>query len=139
MAERGRAPGRTQGYAGTWPPREAARAGGFAPSGFGEWSSLLKTLRASVRAEAGAGRLLPWVPIAFGAGIAFYFGADHEPVGWATAVTAIAFVRKAFWLARPSAGSAYLPRRCPAQARVRSRCTTRRRAIRIAMPAILGW
>src|SRR5260370_1012255 len=91
MAERGRAPGRTQGYAGTWPPREAARAGGFAPSGFGEWSSLLETLRAWVRAEAGAGRLLPWVPIAFGAGIAFYFGADHEPVAWVTAVAAIAF------------------------------------------------
>src|SRR5258705_329624 len=29
MAERGRAPGRTQGYAGTWPPREAARARGW--------------------------------------------------------------------------------------------------------------
>ena len=32
------------------------------------------------RAEAGAGRLLPWVPVAFGTGIAFYFAADHEPV-----------------------------------------------------------
>src|SRR5882724_8537261 len=100
MAERGRAPGRTQGYAGTWPPREAARAGGFAPSGFGEWSSLLDTLRAWVRAEAGAGRLLPWVPIAFGAGIAFYFGADHEPVAWVTAVAAIAFCAAAFLLRR---------------------------------------
>ena len=100
MAERGRAPGRTQGYAGTWPPREAARAGGFAPSGFGEWSSLLETLRAWVRAEAGAGRLLPWVPIAFGAGIAFYFGADHEPVAWVTAVAAIAFCAAAFLLRR---------------------------------------
>src|SRR5712664_4029790 len=100
MAERGRAPGRTQGYAGTWPPREAARAGGFAPSGFGEWSSLLDTLRAWVRAEAGAGRLLPWVPIAFGAGIACYFGADHEPVAWVTAVAAIAFCAAAFLLRR---------------------------------------
>src|SRR5229473_4759319 len=100
MAERGRAPGRTQGYAGTWPPREATRAGGFVPSGFGEWSSLLETLRAWVRAEAGAGRLLPWVPIAFGAGIAFYFGADHEPVAWVTAVAAIAFCAAAFLLRR---------------------------------------
>src|SRR5882672_4497424 len=100
VAERGRAPGRTQGYAGTWPPREAARAGGFAPSGFGEWSSLLETLRAWIRAEAGAGRLLPWVPIAFGAGIAFYFGADHEPVAWVTAVAAIAFCAAAFLLRR---------------------------------------
>ena len=29
-------------------------------------------------AEAGAGRLLPWVPVAFGVGIAFYFAAGHE-------------------------------------------------------------
>src|SRR5260370_792211 len=100
MGERGRAAGRTQGYAGTWPPREATRAGGFVPSGFGEWSSLLETLRAWVRAEAGAGRLLPWVPIAFGAGIAFYFGADHEPVAWVTAVAAIAFCAAAFLLRR---------------------------------------
>ena len=78
MAERGRA--RTQGIAGTWPPREAARAGGFAPSGFSTWSSFAAKLREWIRAEAGAGRLLPWVPVAFGTGIAFYFAADHEPV-----------------------------------------------------------
>ena len=69
MAEQGRAQGRTRGYAGTWPPRDAARAGGIAPSGFGAWSSLIDKLRAWVRAEAGAGRLLPWVPVAFGTGI----------------------------------------------------------------------
>src|ERR1019366_2688498 len=80
MAEPGRAPGRTQGFAGTWPPREAARAGGFAPSGFGAWPSLVEKIREWIRAEAGAGRLLPWVPVAFGTGIAFYFAADHEPV-----------------------------------------------------------
>src|SRR6202158_1466815 len=79
MAERGRAPGRTQGITGTWPPREAARAGGFAPSGLDAWPSLADKLREWVRAEAGAGRLLPWVPIAFGTGIAFYFTADREP------------------------------------------------------------
>ena len=71
--------------AGTWPPREAARAGGFAPSGFGTWSSLAAKLQGWVRAEAGAGRLLPWIPVAFGAGIAFYFTADREPVAWVTA------------------------------------------------------
>jgi len=37
-------------------------------------------LRAWARAEAGAGRLLPWVPVAFGAGIALYFSVDREPV-----------------------------------------------------------
>ena len=75
---RGRA--RTQGFAGTWPPRGAAQAGGLAPSGFLAWSALLARLRVWLRAEAGAGRLLPWVPVAFGTGIAFYFAADREPV-----------------------------------------------------------
>jgi competence protein ComEC len=36
-------------------------------------------LRAWICAEAGAGRLLPWVPVAFGTGIALYFTADREP------------------------------------------------------------
>ena len=100
MAERGRAPGRTQGYAGTWPPREAARAGGIAPSGFGAWPSFLETLRGWVAAEAGAGRLLPWVPVAFGVGIAFYFTADHEPVAAVTAVAATVLCIAAFLLRR---------------------------------------
>jgi alpha-beta hydrolase superfamily lysophospholipase len=88
MAERGGSPGRTRGFAGTWPPREAARAGGFAPSGLTAWPSWLAKLREWIAAEAGAGRLLPWVPIAFGAGIAFYFTADREPVLSVAAVTA---------------------------------------------------
>jgi competence protein ComEC len=100
MAERGRAPGRAQGVAGTWPPRSAAQAGGFAPSGFDAWSSLLAKLREWVRAEAGAGRLLPWVPIAFGTGIAFYFAADHEPVLPVAAVAAIGLCAAAFLLRR---------------------------------------
>ena len=79
MAERGGSAGRSRGYAGTWPPREAVRAGGIAPSGFTAWwPSLVEKLGEWVRAEAGAGRLLPWVPVAFGTGIALYFTADHE-------------------------------------------------------------
>jgi len=39
-----------------------------------------RTLRAWVRTEAGTGRLLPAVPVAFGSGIALYFTASHEPV-----------------------------------------------------------
>src|SRR5882757_3989327 len=100
MAEPGRAPGRTQGFAGTWPPRAAVPAGGFAPSGLGAWPSLIEKLRSWVRAEAGAGRLLPWVPVAFGAGIAFYFAADHEPVASVTSVAAIVLCVAAFLLRR---------------------------------------
>ena len=101
MAERGRA--RTQGVAGTWPPRGAAQAGGFAASGFSTWPSLAAKLREWIAAEAGAGRLLPWVPIAFGTGIAFYFTADHEPVAWVTAVVAAALCLAAFLLRRHKA------------------------------------
>ena len=91
---------RTRGYAGTWPPREAVRAGGVAPSGFDIWSAFADKLREWVRAEAGAGRLLPWVPIAFGTGIACYFAADHEPVLSVAVVTAAGLCAAAFLLRR---------------------------------------
>ncbi len=92
--------GRTQGVAGTWPPREAARAGRIAPSDFTTWRSLVEKLRTWIRAEAGAGRLLPWVPIAFGTGIAFYFAADREPVLPVAAAAAMALCGAAFLLRR---------------------------------------
>src|SRR5258708_20596904 len=72
--------GRTAGaIAGLWPPRGAAQAGGFAPSGARPWAPLAETLRAWARAEAGAGRLLPWVPGAVGAGLALHFRLGREP------------------------------------------------------------
>lgn len=103
MSEQGRTPGGRRGYAGTWPPQGAAPVGGLAPSRIGIWPPLLETLRQWARAEAGAGRLLPWVPVAFGTGIAFYFAADHEPVLSVAAVTAIALCVAAFLLRRHKA------------------------------------
>src|SRR5260370_24684454 len=100
MAEQGSAPGQRRGYAGTWPPRAVAPAGGFAPAGLSAWPPLVEKLRAWVRAEAGAGRLLPWVPIAFGTGIAFYFAADHEPVLSVAVIVAIALCAVAVLLRR---------------------------------------
>jgi competence protein ComEC len=101
VAEQSETPGGRRGYAGTWPPRAAAaQAGGYAPSDFRAWSSLVETLRGWARAETGAGRLLPWVPVAFGTGIAFYFAADHEPVLAAAAVIAITLCAAAFLLRR---------------------------------------
>ena|SRR5271154_4618679 len=76
MAERGRSAGRVQGIAETWPSRGTVKTG-FA-AGFDPWTRSLDRLREWVRAEAGAGRMLPWVPIAFGTGIAFYFAADRD-------------------------------------------------------------
>ena len=100
MAEQGSTPGQRRGYAGTWPPRAVAPAGGFAPAGLSAWPPLVEKLRAWVRAEAGAGRLLPWVPIAFGTGIAFYFAADHEPVLSVAVIVAIALCAVAVLLRR---------------------------------------
>src|SRR4051812_4646717 len=102
VAERGG----NQSRAGTWPPRAAAPAGGFAQPGFDAWSSLVAKLQGWARAEAGAGRLLPWMPVAFGSGIAFYFAADREPVAWVTAVTAALFCAAALSLRRQKAFAA---------------------------------
>ena len=100
MAEQGDFSGRKRGYAGTWPPRAAAPIGGLAPSRPAFWPPLIETLRAWARAEAGAGRLLPWVPVAFGSGIAFYFAADHEPVLSVAAALAIVLCAVAVLLRR---------------------------------------
>jgi competence protein ComEC len=102
MAERGRAPGRKQqAIAGTWPPRGAAQAGRIAPSsGLGAWPSLSLKLRTWIAAESGAGRLLPWVPVAFGTGIALYFTADREPVLSVTVAAAVALCVVAYLLRR---------------------------------------
>src|SRR5215472_5278011 len=87
---------RPHGVAGTWPPRGAAQAGGFVPAGVPIRAWLIERLRTWARAEAGAGRLLPWVPIAFGAGIALYFTAPREPAFAVTIVAAIACCAVAF-------------------------------------------
>src|ERR1700744_197208 len=99
MAERDRAHGRG-GYAGTWPQPGAAQAGPLAPSGLGTWPALAAKLREWIAAEAGAGRMLPWVPVAFGVGIALYFTADHEPLRSATVIAALLTAAAAFALRR---------------------------------------
>jgi competence protein ComEC len=61
---------------------------------------LRERLQAWVRAEAGAGRLLPWVPVAFGIGIALYFTASHEPLLSVSAAVAAALAVAAYLLRR---------------------------------------
>lgn len=82
------------GRAIAWPPRE--RAGVPAASDRSYWRSVAESNLRWIRAEAGPGRLLPWVPVAFGAGIALYFAADHEPVATVVVPVALAFVFVAF-------------------------------------------
>ncbi|HEY7663289.1 MAG TPA: ComEC/Rec2 family competence protein [Xanthobacteraceae bacterium] len=43
-------------------------------------------IRDWIAVEAGPGRLVPWLAIAFGGGIAIYFAADQEPAPWATSL-----------------------------------------------------
>jgi competence protein ComEC len=92
--------GNSRTRTGTWPTRETARSPDAPSSVFGPWPAFIARISEWARAEAGAGRLLPWIPVAFGAGIAFYFAADHEPVAWVTALTATGFCAAALLLRR---------------------------------------
>ena len=89
--------GRTE----TWPPGGAKRPRALAwPRplvGFAQTQA--ERLRQWAFAEAAPGRLLPWLPVAFGLGIAIYFTAEREPVWWAAValtvvLAAIAFVAR---------------------------------------------
>ena len=87
MAERGRA----RAGAGTWPV-----AGGARRREFSDLGSFIETLRDRAYrwalAEVGPGRLMPWLPVAFGAGIVLYFTAPREPLLWAPVVLFVALV-----------------------------------------------
>lgn len=87
----------------TWPTRDGVRWAGVPPWVFGLWPALVGRISQWARAEAGGGRLLPWIPVAFGAGIAVYFAADHEPVAWVAALAAIGLCAAALLLRRHKA------------------------------------
>jgi competence protein ComEC len=101
MAGRGRA----RGQAGIWPDGQAAR--GSRPL---QWpQDIAGFLRSAadhskrwVLSDLAAGRLLPWLPIAFGTGIVLYFTAGREPVLWAPLALTLALVAAAFLLRRRS-------------------------------------
>ena len=65
MAEPVRPPGWRRGIAGVmadvWPPRGAV-AGGLPAIGSNAWPVFAARLKSWAGEEAGAGRLLPWVP-----------------------------------------------------------------------------
>ena len=84
MAQRGRA------RAGTWPAAAGARRGA-PPWGLSELAGeFLARVRHWAIAEVSPGRLVPWIPIAFGAGIVVYFTAPREPFLWAPVLLAAA-------------------------------------------------
>jgi competence protein ComEC len=80
--------GRTE----TWPPGGARRHRALPwPRHFPDFAEAIAGhLRAWAIAETIPGRLLPWLPVAFGLGIAVYFTAEREPAWWAAvALTAL--------------------------------------------------
>src|SRR5690349_17768008 len=75
--------GRGRGRVGTWDAEARRRrtfvsAGGLADLG----RAFADRLRDWAMADTGPGRLLPWLPVAFGLGIAIYFTAEREPTWW---------------------------------------------------------
>jgi competence protein ComEC len=86
----------------TWP------VGGAQWGWNGVWPEIGFALPARLRvwaaAEIGAGRLFPWIAVAFGSGIVLYFSADHEPAWWAAVLAAaIAAIAVIFLRRRPLA------------------------------------
>jgi competence protein ComEC len=80
--------GRVRGRAQTWPWPRAARWRGMPwPASFDGLQRLRGYLNDAAALDFGPGRLMPWVPVAFGVGIALYFSAEHEP-SWIAAVVA---------------------------------------------------
>lgn len=78
--------GKARGRVGTWPQPLTVRWRGLHwPLSADFLHSLRGTLKATAATDFGPGRLMPWVPVAFGAGIALYFAADREP-SWIAAV-----------------------------------------------------
>src|ERR1700690_3351004 len=83
------------------------RAGTMLPAGLDERTDWLGRLLSQwAIAEVAPGRLLPWLPVAFGFGIVLYFTADREPAWWAVSSAALAGVIVAFLARRRAFGFA---------------------------------
>src|SRR5664279_1624341 len=73
------------------------RAGLMWPAGLVDITGWLRRLLSEwALAEVAPGRLVPWLPVAFGFGIVGYFTADREPAWWAASSVALAGIAIAF-------------------------------------------
>jgi len=85
--------GRARTGAKAWTPEfDAARrpAGLLLPDGLASAADWLRGLVSQwAAAEVAPGRLMPWLPVAFGLGIVAYFSADREPAWWAALLFAV--------------------------------------------------
>lgn len=94
---------RARGRVATWPQQGRTVARGFANRAQDGLSRFIEILRGWTLAEAGPGRLLPWLPVAFGSGLAAYFAAAREPILWIVAPVAIVMIFAALVLRRSRA------------------------------------
>src|SRR5437879_2414134 len=85
---------RWRGRAAAWRPGVAPGAAAAAKPIWAWWPAGLSTvaggaahrIREWFSLETAAGRLVPWLAIAFGFGIIVYFSIDQEPATWAAVV-----------------------------------------------------
>jgi competence protein ComEC len=105
MAERGRAQARAAAWSAAAVARARRAAVGATPSSLQDVGRrFAERLHSYAAAEAGAGRLMPWLPVAFGFGVVVYFTAEREPALWATTLLAVVSMACAIPLrARPMA------------------------------------
>jgi competence protein ComEC len=106
MAEQGKT--RSRARARTWPLGQRAAGQGISPGWLDDLSPILQAAGARIgdwiASDVAPGRLIPWLPVAFGLGVALYFSADHEPSLWAGVVaTGIALAICVVARARPIA------------------------------------
>jgi competence protein ComEC len=97
MARPGTNGGKQRVGAKTWAPEAADRpAGLFLPDGIADAAGWLRGLVSQwAAAEVAPGRLIPWLPVAFGLGLVGYFTADREPAWWAASMLAVAGIAAA--------------------------------------------
>ena len=90
------APGEHKPSAKTWDTGQRP-AGVSVPTGISEATGRLREIISSwVAAEVAPGRLMPWLPVAFGFGIVIYFTAEREPAWWAALALALVAIVLAF-------------------------------------------
>jgi competence protein ComEC len=108
MAQDDQTPARSRTGARAWAAEVDAarrRAGLLLPAGFAVSTGRLREyLDRLATAELAPGRLLPWLPVAFGFGIVVYFTADREPAWWAAATLALIGVAIAIAARRRAVG-----------------------------------
>ena len=89
MVDRGRGQKGAKGRAETWPEPRVAQGGGVSwPHPSDLFQIVVSYLRSAAAVDFGPGRVVPWLPVAFGLGVAVYFTAEREP-SWIAALIAV--------------------------------------------------